>query len=76
MLTIDLDPIREQRLRQLAQSQGEEVALVAGQILADYVDLLALPEDDEASWAAASVALTAEILDDEDWSEESSDESR
>ncbi len=70
MVTVELDLNRERQLTELAQSRGTEVAYVAQQILSDYIDLLALPDDDAAPWADASVALTAELYEDEDWSEE------
>ena len=70
MVAVELDLSRERQLTELARSQGADVALVAQQILSDYIDLLALPEDDAAIWADASVALTAELYEDEDWSEE------
>ena len=71
MVTVELDSSRERQLTELAQSRGTEVASVAQQILSDYIDLLALPDDDAAAWADASVALTAELYEDEDWNEES-----
>ena len=70
MVAVELDLSRERQLTELARSQGADVAFVARQILSDYIDLLALPEDDAAIWADASVALTAELYEDEDWSEE------
>ena len=70
MVAVELDLSRERQLTELARSQGADVAFVAQQILSDHIDLLALPEDDAAIWADASVALTAELYEDEDWSEE------
>ena len=70
MVAVELDLSRERQLTELARSQGADVAFVAQQILSDYIDLLALPEDDAAIWADASVALTAELYEDEDWSKE------
>ena len=70
MMTVELDSSRERQLTELARSQGADVAFVAQQILSDYIDLLALPEGDAAAWADASVALTTELYEDEDWSEE------
>lgn len=71
MVTIDLDPARERHLGELARSEGQDVSLLARRILSDYLDFAALPEsEDEGDWAEASVALTAEVLTPEDWSED------
>ena len=71
MVTIDLDPVRERHLGELARSQGQEAAFLARRILSDYLDFAALPEsEDDSDWAEASVALTAEVLEPEDWSDD------
>ncbi|MFM9963783.1 MAG: hypothetical protein ACKV2Q_21445 [Planctomycetaceae bacterium] len=70
MLTVDLDPAHEQHLGELARSRGEDAALIARRILSDYLDFLALPEnEDDEAWAIASVRMAAEAFDPEDWGE-------
>jgi predicted transcriptional regulator len=71
MVTIDLDPVRERHLGELARIQGQDVSLLACQILSDYLDFAALPEsEDDGGWAESSVALAAEVLEPEDWSDD------
>lgn len=71
MVTVDLDPAHERHLGELARSQGQDAALLARRILSDYLDFAALPDsEDDQAWAEASVALTAEVLEPEDWSDD------
>jgi len=67
VVSIQLEPDQEKRLIQLAQHQGQDAADLARRILANYLSFQAPPNDSEADWAEASVALTREILDDERW---------
>lgn len=69
MITIHLDPAREERLRQLAESQGQDKSQLAQRVLEDFLDAKAWPEDSSDDWADASVALTPEILPKDDWEE-------
>ena len=70
MVTIELDPVHEQHLVDLAPSQGEDAALLARRILSEYLDFLALPEEeDDEAWAKASVRMAAEAFEPEDWGE-------
>ena len=68
MITVHLDPSKEQRLQELAISQGQDTAQFARRVLEDFVDAQAWSEDQEADWADASVALAPEVLGKEDWS--------
>ena len=71
MVTIQLDPVRERYLNELAKCQGADAALLATRILSDYLDFAALPEtDDDHAWAEASVKLAAEAFDADDWTAE------
>lgn len=71
MVTIELDPARERHLDELARSQGADAALLAQQILSDYLDFLAIPEqEDDDSWAEASVKMAAAAFEPEDWNAE------
>jgi hypothetical protein len=56
-------------LGKLARAEGAEPAEFVRRLLEDYLDLHALPNDDEADWAEASAALTREIMGDEKWDE-------
>jgi predicted transcriptional regulator len=67
MVSVELDTVREQRLRDLAESRGQDAASLARSVLEDYLDLEALPADAEEAWAEASIALAGEVLDDETW---------
>ncbi len=69
MVAFNLDPIHQERLEELARSQGQDGAMLARQILMDYLDFQSLPNDSEEAWAEASVAMTPEFMDQEDWSE-------
>ncbi|MCI0358244.1 MAG: hypothetical protein L0211_07160 [Planctomycetaceae bacterium] len=69
MVAFNLDPIHQQRLDELARSQGQDGATLARQVLMDYLDFQALPNDSEEVWAEASVAMTPEFMDQEDWGE-------
>jgi predicted transcriptional regulator len=69
MVAIELDPAHQNRLDQLAESQGRDGANLARQIVVDYLDLLALETDSPEGWAQASTALAPEIMADENWSD-------
>jgi predicted transcriptional regulator len=69
MVAFNLDPAHQQRLDELAHSQGQDGAALARQVLMDYLDFQDLPTDSERAWAEASVAMTPEFMDQEDWSE-------
>jgi len=69
MVAFNLDPVHQQRLDELARSQGQDGATLARQVLVDYLDFQALPNDSEEAWAEASVAMTPEFMDQEDWGE-------
>jgi len=68
MIAVQLDERREQRLRQLAEELGEDVAILTGRIIEDYLDFRAWPRDSAEHWADASIALAPEIFTDEPWS--------
>lgn len=63
MVAINLDPVHQQRLDELARSQGQDVSTLARQVLIDYLDFQALPSDSEEAWAEASIAMTPEFTD-------------
>ena len=67
MVAFNLDSDHQQRLDDLARSQGQDGAALARQVLMDYLDFQALPNDLEEAWAEASVAITPEFMDQEDW---------
>ena len=76
MISLQLDPVTEERLRQLAASQGQDIAALAKRVLEEFLEFQILQPDTEAEWAGASVALTPEILPRESWPEEKPDGSR
>ncbi len=67
MVQVELDATREQRLRELAKSRGQDMADFAKSVLEDYLDLESLPPDTEEDWAEASAKLAGEVLGDDDW---------
>jgi hypothetical protein len=69
MVAIELDESHLQQLNQLAKSEGEDGAALARRVLMDFLDFQALPDDSEADWAEASVALAAEFAEPECWDE-------
>lgn len=69
MLTIPLDPETEQRLRQLAESLGQEASALAGRVLEEYLDLHAWTDDSAEQCAEASIAMTPEVIGNESWDE-------
>lgn len=69
MVAIQLDQEREKRLSDLAASQGKLPAEIVRQIVEDYLDLQNLPASTDEDWAETSVALSAKVVDDEDWDE-------
>jgi predicted transcriptional regulator len=69
MITIDLDTETERRLRQLAESLGQEISSLAARVIEEYIERLIGAGDSPEQWAEASVALTPEVLADESWDE-------
>jgi hypothetical protein len=69
MITIDLDSETERRLRQLAESLGQEISALAGRVIEESLEHLAGAGDSPEPWAEVSVALTPEVLADESWDE-------
>jgi len=67
MVAIQLDPIREKRLAEVARQRGQAPTQAAQHILEDYLDFQGLPEVSDEAWARASVALTPEVMEPEDW---------
>jgi predicted transcriptional regulator len=67
MVSIELDQNEQQRLDQLAASEGQDAASFARRILLDYLDFQALPNEPDGVWAEASVIMAAEIMEPEDW---------
>lgn len=76
MISFQLDPVTEQRLRQLAASQGQDMAALAKRVLEEFLEFQSLQPDTEEEWAEASVALTPEVLPRESWPEGKADGSR
>jgi hypothetical protein len=70
MVAVQLDQGREELLDRIARAEGAEAADVARRVLEDYVDFRSLPQDEAADWAEASVRLTAETMDHENWGEQ------
>lgn len=70
MVTVDLGPEREEQLRQLAKSRGEDVSALARQAIEDFLDVQGWTADTEADWAAASLAMSPEVLTDDAWDED------
>jgi predicted transcriptional regulator len=68
MVSIQLDPVQQQRLDQLAKSQGQDSAALARRVILDYLDFQAITTDPEEAWAEASVALAPEVMGQENWS--------
>jgi hypothetical protein len=66
MVTINLDPRQEDRLREMAISRGQEVAEFARRIVEQYIEHLDW-SDSDADWAEASVAMSSEVLTSETW---------
>jgi len=54
MVAINLDPLKEEQLRTLARSRGEEVEAIARRILEDYLDFNSLSEISPDDWAESS----------------------
>ena len=67
MLSIELDVQHQKRLQLLAQSHGEDESALARRILLDYLDFQAIPDESDAAWAEASIALAPEIMGPETW---------
>lgn len=73
MFEIELDPSREQQLRQLAASKGQPVSEFARGLLEEYLDLLQWGEDTPEQLAEASIAMLPEVLAEESWEDEDAD---
>ena len=69
MIALDLDPTTEERLRQLAASEGVELPAFVRRVLGDHLQFQAWLADSEEQWADTSVALTSEVLPSESWPE-------
>lgn len=69
MVAINLDPLKEEQLRSLARSRGEEVEAIARRILEDYLDFNSLSEISPEDWAESSAQLAAEVLPPDEWNE-------
>jgi predicted transcriptional regulator len=67
VVTIELDSVAQERLDGLARLQGQDSSTLARRILLDYLDFQALPPDTAEDWAAASIALSPEVLEDSGW---------
>jgi predicted transcriptional regulator len=72
MITIELDPSVEERLRQLAAARGQGTAQLVQRIVEEYLDYQGWTPDSLEDWAAASLALAPEVLPMEGWSDEDS----
>ena len=70
MISLELQPETERRLRELASARQEEPAQLVVRALEEYLDLQGWGEDTEDEWAEASVLLAPEILADEAWDED------
>ena len=73
MITIQLSPSVEERLRQLAAARGQDACQLAQRAIEEYLDFQGWPEDSAEDWAAASSALAPEILPEEKWTNEDFD---
>ena len=69
MISLELEPETERRLRELASVRQEDPAQLVIRALEEYLDLQGWDEDTEQEWAEASVRLSAEILPEEAWDE-------
>jgi predicted transcriptional regulator len=67
VVTIELDAAKEQRLREIAASQGQDLAELARRVLEDFLDVQSWEADTSEDWAEASAALAPEILEDDAW---------
>jgi len=67
MIAIDLEVADQERLDRLAKSLGSDSERLARQIVVDYLDFQALPNDSEEAWAEAAITLAPEIMDVESW---------
>jgi predicted transcriptional regulator len=67
MVQVRLDAARERRLRELAESRGQDVSNLVRTVLEDYLDLEARPADTEEDWAESSMNLASEVLEDDAW---------
>jgi hypothetical protein len=67
MVAIELDQKHEKELDQLAKAGGQDMASLARQIVTDYLNFHALPNDSEEAWANASVALAAQVMEQDNW---------
>jgi len=69
MVAFNLEPGHQKRLEELARSQGQDSAAFARKVLTDFLDFQALSTDSEEAWAEASVTMTPEFMEEEDWGE-------
>jgi predicted transcriptional regulator len=69
MITIQLNPSVEERLKQLALARGQDASQLAQRVIEEYLDLQGWTPDSAEDWAAASSALAPEILPEETWTD-------
>lgn len=69
MVTIELAPTSEDRLKELAMRQGQSVGQLASQIVEDFLAFRNLSEESSDRWAESSIALTPEVFPAEQWNE-------
>jgi prepilin-type processing-associated H-X9-DG protein len=69
MISIHLDAETERRLRQLAESLGQDVSTLAGHVLEDYLHWRAMPQDSAREWAESAIALAPEVFPEEVWAD-------
>ncbi len=67
MIAIQLDTAHQKRLEELAAAKGQDGTELARRIIIDFLDFGELPRTSDEQWAEASVALTPEIVDQENW---------
>lgn len=70
MVTIPLDPAIEQRLRAMAEVQGQTLSELAARIVEDYLDWRAWKDDTPEELDQAMMTLIAEVLPEEHWDDE------
>ena len=52
MITIQLNPAVEERLRELAAARGQDASQLAQRAIEEYLDLQAWPEDSAEDWGS------------------------
>lgn len=69
MVTIELAPNSEVRLKELAMRQGQSVDQLARQIVEDFLAFQNLSDESNDHWAESSLALAPEVFPAEPWDE-------